>query len=146
MPIARERRTIPSATGVAGTDYEYLPSVPWESEPIEGWTGGDLPVTPAAFVHGYQSRAFKVAYQVATAAAVYPEDGTGTTAASAASGQAQVKLAANVFQTQQASLDVVGLVLAGRYATAPDLWEIVRITSWTAGTQTATVNRNLTNT
>jgi len=40
----------------------------------------------------------------------------------------------------------VGLLLAGRYATGPDLWELVRITGWTPATQTATVNRNLTNT
>ena len=40
----------------------------------------------------------------------------------------------------------VGLLLAGRYATGPDLWELVRITCWTPAMQTATVNRNLTNT
>lgn len=140
MGLTRHERNVP------GGGSEFLPALQLDVEPVERWTGTALPKSPAVFAHGYQALARKIANQVSSASGWYPDDGAGTLAAQANSGQAAVTLAAAVLQSQHASLSPIGMLLACRYATGPNRWEIARVTAWTSGTQTVTVHTNLTNT
>lgn len=124
---------------------DYLLALRLGADPVGGLTGDDRPLAPAGFVHGHQTLPQKLAAQVGTG--LYPDDGTGTLPAQADAAQDVVSLPADVLQDQDGSLSPIGMLLACRYDTSPDLWEVVEVIDYTPGSPpTVQVSRDLTHT